>query len=335
MHRWAKPSDRRAASRQRPPGDALGRRSALVGSLLLLTALGLPGCTASNEAESTRPTVGPAPTSTSSSGSSQPDRKAQEPTPAPDLRSRTLKSQRLSELSGLAASRLHDGVLFGINDSGGAAEVYAIDPDGAISATLRLPGVSAFDWEALAPGWDNNGDPVLWIGDIGDNLGQRSAISLYRIPEPAELVDQDVPFERFDLTYPDGAKDAEGLLVHPVTGRVLVITKTSPGLAYGPSEQLRADRATPLQRVAEMPGGTTDAAFELGANRPPRIVLVGYLQVLAADGIGGPWRSDLGPLQRQREAVAWPWFGANAVGSQVYVGSEGAGSTVLPADVPD
>ena len=42
----------------------------------------------------------------------------------------------------------------------------------------------------------------------------------------------DVPFQRFTFAYPDGAHNAETLLVEPGTGRVFVITKGDSAVAY-------------------------------------------------------------------------------------------------------
>lgn len=260
---------------------------------------------------------------------------ATKPTAAPaTLVARTLADPDLNELSGLAASRLHDGVLYGINDSGAGPIVHAIGPDGSSQGRLTLAGAKAFDWEALAPGWDPDGRPTLWIGDIGDNLAQRAEITLYQITEPPTLGDQQVSWQAFKVRYPDGAHNAEALLVDPSTGSLLIVTKGDgePGTMYAADRPTDPDQVIDLKAVGVAPDSITDGAWELAPRGAPRLVLVDYWQLHRQTPEG--WESALGPLQLLREAVAWPWLGAGVPTDEVYVGSEGARTPILPATVP-
>ena len=79
---------------------------------------------------------------------------------------------RLNEISGMAPSLRHPGVLWLHNDSSGGPRLYAVDSRTCRTvATITVRGARARDWEGLASGRDNRGRPVLWIGDIGDNRG--------------------------------------------------------------------------------------------------------------------------------------------------------------------
>lgn len=145
----------------------------------------------------------------------------------------TVTEPRLAELSGLAASRRHPGVLWAHNDSGGAPELYALSDDGTALGALAVDGAQARDWEALAagPGPDGKGD-FLFIGDIGDNDATRRSVTVYRVPEPAAPPAPGEPIgpaEAIELTYPDGPTDAEALLVDPVTGDLVIVTKSLLG----------------------------------------------------------------------------------------------------------
>ena len=100
--------------------------------------------------------------------------------PAPPVPNTTLNA-----VSGLAASRAHDGVMWAHNDSGGAASVYGIGADGTDLGTWTLTGATNRDWEdmAIGAGPDGPGD-FLYLADIGDNLRARTEIVVYRVPEP-------------------------------------------------------------------------------------------------------------------------------------------------------
>ncbi len=145
-----------------------------------------------------------------------------------------ITDRRLREASGIVASRRNTGLYYVHNDSGGKPEVYVLDRDGRIVATLRLRGARNVDWEdiALAPGtragrWD------VCVADIGDNARRRPEVVIYRFAEP----DLSSPPKRsVELTphvvrcrYQDGPRDAEALVVDPADGAGYVLTKRWDG----------------------------------------------------------------------------------------------------------
>jgi hypothetical protein len=140
-----------------------------------------------------------------------------------------------TELSGLVASPDQPGVLWTHNDSGDRPRVFAIRADGRLLADLDVPGAEAVDWEDIALGPDPGapGRHALYLGDIGDNQSSRAAIDVYRVPEPAvgdaPGTGTTAPAVRLRLRYPDGAHDAETLLVDPRTGELAVVTKQLSG----------------------------------------------------------------------------------------------------------
>lgn len=145
-----------------------------------------------------------------------------------------LADPELVELSGLAASRAHPGVLWAHNDSGDSARFFGLSDQGATLGRFTLPGAVARDIEDLALGPCPLGTCV-YLGDIGDNLAVRDDTAVFRVAEPQPRPDAGtgsfpVSFERFDFAYPNGRHhNAEALLVHPVTGDVYVLTKQGPG----------------------------------------------------------------------------------------------------------
>jgi hypothetical protein len=175
----------------------------------------------------------------------------------------------VDESSGLAASRTRPGVLFTHDDAGGDPVLYAVDLDGRYLGSHRVRDASLEDWEDLSPGpCPKDGEPCLYIGDIGDNDARRATIVVYVVREPAPGEDA----RRVDTWlggYPDGPRDAETLLVHPCTGDVYVVTKRDGG---GTVYRWPTDRdAGTLERVGEVVvpdgGPITGGQFDADGDR--------------------------------------------------------------------
>lgn len=171
----------------------------------------------------------------------------------------------LTETSGVVASRRQPGVLWSHNDSGGDAEVFALGGDGAGLGRVEVTDASAFDWEDIALGPGADGTDQLYPGDIGDNASARpgngSPVRIYRVPEPDASATATAEAVAFDLTYADGPRDAETLLVDPVSGDVFIVSKQWDGSPAG-LYRLPADTATAaaapvealtLERVGDLP----------------------------------------------------------------------------------
>jgi len=147
----------------------------------------------------------------------------------------TVQSSLIIEASGLAASRKNADILWTHNDSGDSARVFAMNTNGNHLGIYNLSGVSATDWEdiAIGPGPVNDVD-YLYLADIGDNSSSRSSIKIYRVPEPAVDANQSpstttiTDFNTITLQYPDGARNAETLMVDPVTKDIYIVTKEDP-----------------------------------------------------------------------------------------------------------
>lgn len=145
-----------------------------------------------------------------------------------------LKDKRINESSGIAASLLAPGVFWTHNDSAGEPCLFAIDQSGRTRAKVRLPDAVNFDWEDIASARGVDGRARLFVADTGDNLHVRPAITVYEIPEPAlpEQAGKEILSEkprRWHAKYPDGRHDAEVLLVHPLTHRLYLVTKSTQG----------------------------------------------------------------------------------------------------------
>ena len=166
------------------------------------------------------------------------------------------------ELSGLVLSRSHRGVLWTHNDSGDRARLLAISTTGRLLGELEVTGAENYDWEDIAMGPKDR----LYVGDIGDNLQQRTQIAVYRVA--ARSLSGTAPAERLTLRYPDGAHDAEALLVDPSSGALVIATKSLDGLsrlyaanhpAFGGFTRLRAAGRVRLGNALQVTAGDVSA----------------------------------------------------------------------------
>jgi hypothetical protein len=232
----------------------------------------------------------------------------------------TFADPAIDESSGLVVER---AVLRTVNDSGDGPVVYTVD-----RATGRTVGVTTFahedpvDVEALARGPAGS----LWVGDIGDNARVRDHVTLHRLPAaPGGAWGRPVTY---GLRYPDGSHDAEALLVHPRTGRVLVVTKRPlfGGQVLRAPARLRPGAVHALRRVGRVPGMVTDGAF-LPDGRGLVLRTYGTAAVYSYPGLRqlATWTL---PEQDQGEGVA---IGPDG---RIYLSTEGARSDVLAMEMP-
>ncbi|MFC4001941.1 hypothetical protein ACFSVJ_26080 [Prauserella oleivorans] len=172
--------------------------------------------------------------------------------PAPE-RVCSLGDDDLSEVSGLAADDRH---WYAVNDGGTSLEIFVLDRDCTVVDVLEND-TDPYDVEDLALAADG----TLWLGDTGDNDKDRDTVALH-------AVRPDGSAELYRLTYPDGAHDAEALLLDRA-GTPYLITKNVVGSSavYRPSAPLRSPGPTPLEKVGELsvsatgtPGGPLGSA---------------------------------------------------------------------------
>lgn len=243
------------------------------------------------------------------------------------------------EASGLVASRQQENVLWVHNDSGDLPRLFALGVDGTLRGTFSLDA-AARDWEDLAIGpGPERGRDYLYLADVGDNLSQRESIQIHRTKEPMVVGgDHSITASEivtFDLRYPDGAHDAETLLVDPKTGDLFIVIKTlfapGPALVYrfSAEAQRRGDNELEAAGVVAL----ADGDFTTGGDISPdgrEILIRGYLgarlwqrtsrQTVAEALAGEPCDVPVigVPDEPQGEAI-----GFSADGSSYYTLSEG------------
>ncbi|WP_242164671.1 hypothetical protein [Lysobacter sp. M15] len=133
--------------------------------------------------------------------------------------------ERLREISGMAASRVHEDVLWLVNDGGNDAALYAVSRRGGEQARFVIDGVANTDWEDLAA-FELDGRHYLLIADTGDNGGLRRTLQLHVVEEPATLEDGSLkPVWSIAFRWPDGARDCEAVAVDAAAGQVLLVSK--------------------------------------------------------------------------------------------------------------
>ncbi|HHD83809.1 MAG TPA: hypothetical protein ENK93_02925, partial [Campylobacteraceae bacterium] len=125
-----------------------------------------------------------------------------------------LLESRLDESSGII---LINDRLFTHNDSGNAAQLYEIDRSGNILRTIEIADAHNRDWEDIA-----QDDDFVYIGDIGNNRGDRKDLAIYKITKEDLLNDTLVEAQSIRFAYADQSRfsyenmrtpyDAEALL---------------------------------------------------------------------------------------------------------------------------
>lgn len=231
----------------------------------------------------------------------------------------------LRESSGVAASHLETGNFWTLNDSGNLPLVFGIDRSGSVGRIFRAKGAGNNDWEAISVG-PCGSESCVYIGDIGDNRRARPSIILFRVRERDALgavageAAPTLPADALTVTYPDGPKDAESLVILP-SGDAIIIAKPLrvaavsyylvPAAAWS-SESVRATGlgTLPIDPRTGPAGWVTDAAV---APDGRRVVVRTYRALfffrLTADHHlvpdDPPRRCDISGLESQGEGVTW------------------------------
>ncbi|MCB4799419.1 T9SS type A sorting domain-containing protein [Neotamlana laminarinivorans] len=114
------------------------------------------------------------------------------------------------------------------NDSGNSAELYEFNIIGNLERTITINNATNFDWEDL--GEDDN---YIYIGDIGNNFGNRTDLKFYRVLKSEFNSSNSVNAEIINYTYEnqtsftsklnDNNWDAEAFVVY--NDYLLIFTK--------------------------------------------------------------------------------------------------------------
>lgn len=150
-----------------------------------------------------------------------------------------------------------------------------MNSQGKLLATLAFDTAKPRDIEDIAVEDDSPGRSFLYFGDIGDNQGSRTELTIHRVAEPkltggtAQLT---AISEKMTVSYPDRQHNAETLLFDPSTKDLLIATK-KPG---GPSAIHRVGRFAAGTKVTTEEIATVDIDLATGGeiSRDGRLVAI-------------------------------------------------------------
>jgi hypothetical protein len=248
----------------------------------------------------------------------------------------TLKSENVTESSGLARSSIIPDAFWTMNDSGNGTDVFLFDSQGSALARCEMKGAANIDWEAMS-GWKSGEDHFIVVADTGDNLRQRSEYRIYFAKEPnvkpgkTKLYKKSAPAVGVKFRFETGAMNCEAMGIPPGTDEVFFVEKQfaetnmqSPPAIFRlrlPAKELaerlamkRKDRAGRLpdvlvaSKVAEFPiYGVTGMAFSPDGKR---VVIRNYLEMrlfekpASSDGKDRP--QDWADIFKNQESVVLP-----------------------------
>ncbi len=187
----------------------------------------------------------------------------------------------VSETSGLL---FYNGKLITHNDSGNTPQLFEIDTVSLrVIRSVTITNVMNTDWEDITQ--DEN---YIYIGDIGNNLGNRRDLAIYRVLKSDYDISENVLAERIEFGYEDQLDfqenanandwDAESLFVF--NGQLIVLTKqwrTNGTKAY-------AIPIMPGSYSAKNVGSYAIDGLVAGATYSPdteTLFIIGYTRLLA------------------------------------------------------
>lgn len=134
--------------------------------------------------------------------------------------------QEVSETSGLL---FFNGKIITHNDSGDTANLYEIDSlSGTLLRTITVANATHIDWEDIA-----ENENYIFIGDFGNNNGNRTDLTIYKIAKADFIANNTVTAELIQFAYSEQEDfsvrtnahnfDAEAMVV--INNTILLFTK--------------------------------------------------------------------------------------------------------------
>ncbi len=264
----------------------------------------------------------------------------------------TIKTDEITESSGLVASKCQPNIFWTHNDSGDGAFIFALDEKGEKLGTFKVEDAKNRDWEDIGTFKTAGGECFLYIGDIGNNVRVRDESIIYRVKEPTvtdadKSSDKKHPSKTGDaqkikFEYPDIRHDAETLFVHPQTGDVYILTKRLSGASgvYKLSKNYDVRKTNPLEKIADFTVPAIPNGFLTGGDISAdgkRVVVCDYFAAYeitlpdAAQNFDEIWKQKPTLIQtgkrKQGEAV-----GYSPDGEAIFLTSENLNSPIIKVE---
>ena len=141
----------------------------------------------------------------------------------------------MMEASGIAPSILNPGYIWSHNDKGNENLLFLLDEaSGKTIVRYRLQGINNRDWEDMEITVDENGNPWIFLADIGDNNRVYPNYTIHKFREPLMEEDhkgrvvnwQPEDYKTYVYTYPEDNKhDSEALLYDLWHDDLYIVTK--------------------------------------------------------------------------------------------------------------
>lgn len=134
-----------------------------------------------------------------------------------------IDNPKLTESSGIVASRQHTNVFWTHNDGGKSDILFAISREGKTLAEFNVGGANFDDWEDIAI----DSERRLYLADTGDNKRTRKHVTIFQVDEPDPIASGGTVqvTKRWRMRWPKGAVDSEGLFVYQTNG--YLVTKVT------------------------------------------------------------------------------------------------------------
>ena len=242
-----------------------------------------------------------------------------------------VQNSKIDEASGISSSKNNSQLVWVHNDSGDLPKIYGVGMDGSHLGSLRLKGILARDWEdmCIGPGPKKNID-YLYVADIGDNFSKFKKKRIHRFKEPIINLKANSPFDLkikdFDtivFTYPDGNRDAEALMIDPITKDLYILSKRESLVSIyrlpfpqSTSKVIEAEKVGIFEVSPEKSYRRSDqiTAADISPDGK-RIIIKTYYEIIMINNFDNNISSALSSKQikldytpaRGGEAICWSW----------------------------
>jgi hypothetical protein len=179
-----------------------------------------------------------------------------------------VSNDAIVDASAMASSKLQDSLVWVCNGHSDHSRIHALNSHGKNISTYYLKKIFQRNWEDMASG--PGPDPAktyLYVGDIGDNDSQWAIKTVYRfvepfaVPKPDSVIDTIKEIDKLDFVYPDTFRNAEAMMLDPLTKDYYVISKHADhGRIYRAPYPQPTTSVDTLEYLDSLPYGMITAA---------------------------------------------------------------------------